>query len=118
MYITGGSTDHITPWHACYRSTQLFGGPVTFVLSTAGHIQSVLNPPQNSKRKYYLNPDHGPDHHKWLAGAEEHDGSWWPHWYEWVELRGGEWRDAPEDLGSDAHPELCAAPGNYVLDPS
>ena len=53
-YVTGGSTDHITPWHACYRSTQLFGGPVTFMLSTAGHIQSVVNPPAKSKRKVLL----------------------------------------------------------------
>lgn len=117
-YITGGSTDHITPWHACYRSTQLFGGPVTFVLSTAGHIQSVLNPPAGSKRKYYLNPDHPPDHHAWLAGATEIDGSWWPHWYGWVEERGGAWRDAPSALGSDAYPELEPAPGSYVLEPS
>ncbi len=28
VYIMAGSTDHITPWKACYRSTQLFGGNV------------------------------------------------------------------------------------------
>ena len=57
VFITGGTTDHITPWQACYRSTQLFGGPATYVLSTAGHIQSLINPPGSSKRRYYLNPE-------------------------------------------------------------
>ncbi|MCY4266253.1 MAG: alpha/beta fold hydrolase, partial [Gammaproteobacteria bacterium] len=34
VLITGGTTDHITPWQACYRSTRLFGGKVTYLLST------------------------------------------------------------------------------------
>ena len=117
-YITGGSTDHITPWHACYRSTQLFGGPVTYMLSTAGHIQSVVNPPARSKRKYYLNPETPKDHQQWLADATEHDGSWWPHWYEWVKERGGEEVVAMKKPGSRAHPALCAAPGTYVHESS
>ena len=40
-----GSTDHITPWQSCYAATQLLGGPRQFVLSTGGHIQSIVNPP-------------------------------------------------------------------------
>src|SRR6516225_5165667 len=32
-YVTGGVTDHLTPWTSCYRTTQLLGGPSTFVLS-------------------------------------------------------------------------------------
>ena len=115
-YITGGTTDHITPWHACYRSTQLFGGTVTFVLSTAGHIQSIVNPPERSKRKYYLNPETPADHEEWLQGASEHDGSWWLHWYDWVKKRAGRLKNAPKQLGSKQHPVLCDAPGTYVLE--
>jgi polyhydroxyalkanoate synthase len=49
-----GVTDHITPWKACYRTTQLIGSPnVEFILSQAGHIQSLLNPPGNPKAKYF-----------------------------------------------------------------
>jgi polyhydroxyalkanoate synthase len=113
-FITGGTTDHITPWQACYRSTQLFGGPVTYVLSTAGHIQSIVNPPKSSKRKYLLNPEHPADPGEWLAGATEHDGSWWTYWYEWIRARSGKERPAPEELGSAEHPVLAAAPGSYV----
>ncbi len=113
-FITGGTTDHITPWQACYRSTQLFGGPVTYVLSTAGHIQSIVNPPKNSKRKYLLNPELPADANAWLAGASERDGSWWTYWYGWIKERSGPEIAPPPGLGSAAHPVLAPAPGSYV----
>jgi polyhydroxyalkanoate synthase len=113
-YITGGTTDHITPWQACYRSTQLFGGPVTYVLSTAGHIQSIVNPPDGGKRKYFLNPELPPDPDQWVGAATQHDGSWWVHWYDWVKARAGETVPRPAALGSERHPPLCDAPGTYV----
>ena len=115
-FITGGTTDHITPWQACYRSTQLFGGSTTYVLSTAGHIQSIVNPPKSSKRKYLLNSDLPEDPQEWLAGAEQHDGSWWLYWYGWVKERAGEQERAPKKLGNKSHPVLCEAPGTYVLE--
>ncbi|MEH6467700.1 MAG: alpha/beta fold hydrolase, partial [Porticoccus sp.] len=31
-YITAGLTDHITPWKACYKTTQFVGGNIKFVL--------------------------------------------------------------------------------------
>src|SRR2546426_5117702 len=52
-YIMAGVTDHITPWKGCYATTQLLGGTCEFVLSSAGHIQSILNPPGNPKAKYF-----------------------------------------------------------------
>jgi polyhydroxyalkanoate synthase subunit PhaC len=55
LFILGGVTDHITPWKATYRSTQLFGSEdVTYVLSQSGHMQAILNPPGNPKAKYYV----------------------------------------------------------------
>ena len=51
-FVTGATTDHLTPWTGCYRTTQLLGGPSTFVLSNAGHIQSLVNPPGNPKATY------------------------------------------------------------------
>ena len=113
-YITGGTTDHITPWQACYRSTQLLGGEITYVLSTAGHIQSLINPPGNPKRKFFSNPETPPDCEQWLAQAEEHPGSWWPHWVEWQRNINAETKAAPTTFGDSDHPELAAAPGTYV----
>ena len=59
--VTGALTDHLTPWKACYRSTQLLGGSSTFVLSNSGHIASLVNPPGNPKASYWLGPKPGPD---------------------------------------------------------
>ena len=114
VFIVGGSTDHITPWRACYRSTSLFGGERTFVLSSAGHIQALINPPGPSKRKFYTNPECGPDADHWRANATEHQGSWWPYWADWLQPTGAGEMDAPSTLGGADHPILCAAPGTYV----
>lgn len=114
VFVTGGTTDHITPWQACYRSTQLFPGDVTFVLSTAGHIQSIINPPGSSKRRFMTNPNTPKDAGKWLRDAEEHVGSWWPCWTDWLRKLSADERPAPRVEGSSAYPPLRPAPGKYV----
>ena len=120
LFILGGTTDHITPWRACYRSTQLFRSKdVTFVLSQAGHMQAILNPPGNPKAKYYVSkkPGHPPaDVDDWLKGTEEVAGSWWPMWMDWVQKRAGNKVAAPKSLGSKKHPPRETAPGLYVLE--
>jgi polyhydroxyalkanoate synthase subunit PhaC len=118
MFILGGTTDHITPWMACYRSTQLFGGKdVRFVLSQAGHMQAILNPPGNPKAKYwrYTKGAAPADVNEWMKGTEEVAGSWWPYWMEWLHERSGKEVPAPKATGSKAYPAMEAAPGLYVL---
>ncbi len=120
MFILGGTTDHITPWQACYRSTQLFGGKnIEFILSQAGHMQAILNPPGNPKAKYWRSSSSKkpPANVKeWMKGTEEVAGSWWPYWIEWLQKRAGKKIDAPTELGSKKHEKLGDAPGLYVLD--
>jgi polyhydroxyalkanoate synthase len=119
MFILGGTTDHITPWQACYRSTQLFGSKnVEFVLSQAGHMQAILNPPGNPKAKYWRNTKGNPpaDVKQWMKGAEENAGSWWPFWTEWLAERSGKKVKAPAACGSKKYPPMENAPGLYVLD--
>lgn len=118
LFILAGVTDHITPWKACYRSTQLFGSRnIEFVLSHSGHIQAILNPPGNPKARYYRNSKKPPaDVDKWMAGAEEVAGSWWPFWMEWLKARSGAMKPAPKALGSKAYPPGDPAPGKYVFD--
>jgi polyhydroxyalkanoate synthase len=118
LFVVAGVTDHITPWKACYRTTQLVGAKdITFVLSHSGHIQALLNPPGNPKAKYYLNPAHPPANvDEWLAGAKEQAGSWWPLWAQWLKARSGAEKAAPKALGSKAHPPGDPAPGRYVFD--
>ena len=120
LFILGGTTDHITPWRACYRSTQLFGSKdVTFVLSQAGHMQAILNPPGNPKAKYFVSKKAGhppADVDDWLKGTEEVPGSWWPLWMDWVQQRSGKQVAAPKAAGNKKYPPLEAAPGLYVLE--
>ena len=113
-FVTGGTTDHLTPWTGCYRTTQLFSGPSTFVLSNAGHIQSLVNPPGNPKAHYWTGGAPGPDPQKWLADATKHQGSWWEAWTEWFQPYGGGKKKAPRSLGNKAHPVVDPAPGRYV----
>lgn len=117
LFIMGGVTDHITPWKACYRSTQLFGSKnVEFVLSHSGHIQAILNPPGNPKAKFYrADGSPPPTPEKWLASAEEVSGSWWPYWMKWLQDRSGKQVAAPNSLGSKAYKSLGPAPGEYAL---
>lgn len=117
LFIMAGVTDHITPWKACYRSTQLFGSKrIEFVLSHSGHIQAILNPPGNPKAKFYRSDAPAPDTpEKWLQGAEEVAGSWWPFWMKWLQDRSGAQVSAPKSLGNKAHKPLGPAPGEYAF---
>lgn len=118
LFILAGVTDHITPWKACYRSTQLFGSEnIEFILSQSGHIQAILNPPGNPKAKYYRSGRKPPETtDQWLGEATEYQGSWWPYWMEWLKKRAGAEKTAPKALGAKAYPALEAAPGTYVFD--
>jgi polyhydroxyalkanoate synthase len=49
----------------------------------------------------------------WKEVASFHDGSWWPHWDEWLSKRSGKMVPA-RDPGSADFPVLAAAPGTYV----
>lgn len=103
--------DHICPYGSIYRTAQRFGGPVRFVLAGSGHIAGVINHPDAQKYQHWLNEGPLPDKvDDWMAGAEEHPGSWWPSWWAWLEPQSGEQVPArePEDKG------LGAAPGFYV----
>jgi polyhydroxyalkanoate synthase len=115
-YVTGGLSDHLTPWDGCYQATQLLPGESTFVLSPTGHIQTQVSPPGNPKSHYFVGGDPGPDPHEWRASAERRQGTWWDHWAEWVTARSGDEQPAPKTLGSQRNAVLGAAPGTYVLE--
>jgi polyhydroxyalkanoate synthase len=113
-YVVAGVTDHITPWQACYQSKNILRGKLDFVLSSSGHIQSIVNPPTNPKAKYFVTAALPDEAEAWLAGASEHAGSWWEHWSRWYAQHGGGEVPAPELVGSAMHPAGDPAPGRYV----
>jgi polyhydroxyalkanoate synthase len=113
-FILGGTTDHITPWEGCYRTRRLLGGRSHFVLSSSGHVQSIVNPPGARKSSYAINDGAHDSPERFRAGATLHEGTWWPHLAEWLATRSDPLRRAPRALGARAHPPLAAAPGTYV----
>ncbi|WP_448626650.1 PHA/PHB synthase family protein [Geodermatophilus sp. URMC 64] len=114
-YVTAGVADHLCPWQACYRTTQLLGGESRFILSTNGHIASLVNPPSNPKSTFQVASSTPPDPQDWLAQAETIKGSWWPDFMSWLGERSGEEIPAPDTLGGDLE-VLGDAPGTYVFD--
>jgi polyhydroxyalkanoate synthase len=114
VYNLATREDHIAPADSVLYGSQFFGGPVKYVLSGSGHIAGVVNPPSSAKYQYWTNDNVRdislPD---WIKGAQEHKGSWWPNWREW--LGAIEPEEVPaRSVGSDAMPPIEDAQGSYV----
>jgi len=116
VYAVGAERDHIVPWQAAWRVTQLVGGDVRFVLASSGHIAGIINPPGSKGRYWAVDP---PARFKssetWRENATEHDGSWWMDWSTWLSERSGG-LGAPPAMGGFTHLPLEDAPGSYVLE--
>ena len=112
IYLLAAKEDHIVPWTSAYKATQLFTSPVRFVLSSSGHIAGIVNPP-NPKARHWTAEGKPADPSTWLAGATEHQDSWWHDWSAWIAERAGSRREPPL-MGSREHPPLGPAPGTYV----
>ncbi len=116
-YFVSAKEDHIAPWHACYKGSQLLGGKTRFVLGGSGHIAGVINPPEKQKYGYWLNSRKNKDPDAWFEGAKQHEGSWWLDWVKWLEpQRGGE--VPAREPGSGKLKPIEDAPGHYVLEKS
>jgi polyhydroxyalkanoate synthase len=113
VYNLATREDHIAPAESVLYGSQFFGGPVKYVLSGSGHIAGVVNPPASGKYQYWTN-----DNIKdikladWIKGAQEHKGSWWPDWRQWLETIDPE-KVQPRAVG-DVLPPIEDAPGSYV----
>ncbi|TFA84202.1 MULTISPECIES: class II poly(R)-hydroxyalkanoic acid synthase [unclassified Pseudomonas] len=114
IFSLAGTNDHITPWKSCYKSAQLFGGKVEFVLSSSGHIQSILNPPGNPKSRYMTSDEMTANADDWQENSTKHADSWWLYWQAWQAARSGELKKAPTKLGNKTYPAGEASPGTYV----
>jgi polyhydroxyalkanoate synthase len=117
-YAVGAETDHLTPWHSCYRTVNMLGGDTRFVLSSSGHIAAIINPPGNPRARYHVADEYPPSAEDWLASAEKKPGTWWEDWDVWLGQRSGPLKAAPKKLGSRRHKVLGPAPGAYVLERS
>jgi polyhydroxyalkanoate synthase len=113
VYVVGTEQDHLVPWKAAWRMTQLVGGSARFILAGSGHVAGVLAPPKKGKG-YWTNDKPAKSANAWLQGAQPHQGGWWVDWVEWLKARSGE-MVAPPSTGSRAYPPIVPAPGTYVM---
>jgi polyhydroxyalkanoate synthase subunit PhaC len=115
-YLYASREDHIVPWDAAYRSTQVLKGKKRFVVGASGHIAGVINPPSKNKRCYWTGSvsSYPEDANTWFDSAQERPGSWWSDWQAWLKPYAGKQIAAPKTYGSKKYPTLEAAPGRYV----
>jgi polyhydroxyalkanoate synthase len=112
-YLLSTREDHIAPWKSTYRTTQIFAGPVRFVLAASGHIAGVVNPPESGKYSHWVNEELPPEPDAWFKGATELAGSWWPDWQRWIVAQ--DKAMVPARIpGAGALKPLADAPGTYV----
>ncbi|MEQ6889889.1 class I poly(R)-hydroxyalkanoic acid synthase [Halomonas sp. CS7] len=116
-YFVSTREDHIAKWNSSYYGALLPKGPVTFVLGGSGHIAGIVNPPSKNKYGYWTNDELPDSAEAWLEGAQQHEGSWWPHWQAWMTENG--YVDAeklvPARQPGDGELNILEpAPGRYV----
>lgn len=115
FYVLATKEDHIAVWSSIYPTTALLGGDTTFVLGGSGHIAGVINPPgKRPKYGYWTRDDYPATPNEWLAGAEHHAGSWWPHWLAWIDSHSEGANTPAYNPDKGKLKPIEAAPGSYV----
>jgi polyhydroxyalkanoate synthase len=115
-YVQAGREDHIAPPQSVWKIMDHFAGPKRFVLAGSGHIAGVVNPPAAQKYQYWVNDEPAATLGEFVAGAEEHKGSWWPDWLDWLKRQDGEMvkAEGPRIPGKGKLKAIEDAPGSYV----
>jgi polyhydroxyalkanoate synthase len=121
MFVVGTESDHVAPWRSVYKARGLTRSTdYTFLLTSGGHNAGIISGPVHPKRRYKqlawrdaattLSPD------EWQTTAEQHPGSWWPAWEEWLVAHSSTARVAPPRVGNPDKglAPLGKAPGEYV----
>jgi polyhydroxyalkanoate synthase len=112
-YFVSAVEVHIAPWKTTFAGPGLIRGGARFVLSGSGHIAGMINPPAANKYGYWTNDASAASADEWFAGAEQHDGSWWNDWREWIAPFLG--REVPPRVpGRGKLRVIEAAPGSYA----
>lgn len=113
IFMQASKEDHIAPADSVYRSAQLFGGQVEYMMAGSGHIAGVVNHPDANKYQHWVNTALPENREDWLKNAVEHPGSWWLHWRDWLFGQADAMVPARKPGGGKLKP-ICPAPGEYV----
>jgi hypothetical protein len=93
-------------------------GWLDFVLASGGHHADFVSESGHARRSYKVMPHQSanaayvsPD--EWLEAASNVEGSWWPHWQQWLVAHSDAKRGKALTMGAGV--TLADAPGLYVL---
>ncbi|MES2015506.1 MAG: alpha/beta fold hydrolase [Pseudomonadota bacterium] len=116
LFAVATMTDHVSPWRSVHKIHLLSQCDVQFVLTSGGHNAGIVSGPGHPNRHYYT-ARHARggcyiDPGRWVETAEEHDGSWWGEWLDWLEKVSTGPKVTARQVGTGLGP----APGNYVLE--
>ncbi len=115
IYCLATETDHVSPWQSVYRLSLLTDTDVTFVLTNGGHNGGILSEAGHAGRHFRCGHKAEGNAHTaasdWFEKHRPRDGSWWPHWVQWLNKR-----SSPARLPQATEFQvLDAAPGRYVM---
>ncbi|NOX95116.1 MAG: class I poly(R)-hydroxyalkanoic acid synthase [Alphaproteobacteria bacterium] len=117
IFMQAGETDHIAPFRSIYNTARLFASGanknVTYMLAGSGHIAGVVNHPSRNKYHHSINTALPSTIEEWRNGATRYEGSWWPHWIEWLDKVSDE-KVSPRHPGDEKLGIIEDAPGSYV----
>lgn len=123
LYMVSAQNDHITPWESCYAAFSKMKSPSKrFVLSKAGHVAGVVNPPTPEgkpvKRSFWVSNEIPAKPADWMTKATQTPDSWWPDWAKWLAAQSKDaMQKAPTQTGNKTtYKPLTPAPGTYVLE--
>jgi polyhydroxyalkanoate synthase subunit PhaC len=112
IFVMAAQEDHIAPWRSVYPFTHMTqSSSKKFVLSTSGHVASVINHPSRKKYHYWTSTQMPVDADEWLAKATKHEGSWWEEWRQWLDAYG---KGTIPAYGVPKGKSLEKAPGSYA----
>ena len=109
MMVIALKDDHVSALPAVYGGARRLGAD--FVCGGSGHNAGVINPPAANKHGYWTRPDQPETIEQWFDGATRHEGSWWPHWTQWLDKNGSGKMVAARVIEDGIEP----APGRYVM---
>ena len=111
MLVIALKDDHVSAWQAVYSGARSL--EADFILGGSGHNAGVINPPAANKHGFWTNEQMPESAEDWLETAARHEGSWWPHWAQWLGARGSG-KAVPARAIEDG---LEPAPGSYAMMP-
>jgi polyhydroxyalkanoate synthase len=111
MLVIALKDDHVSAWQAVHSGARTLGAD--FILGGSGHNAGVINPPAANKHGYWTNGEMPESAEDWLETATRHEGSWWPHWMQWLTAKGSGKAVPARPIEDGIEP----APGAYAMMP-